>query len=81
MIPLIWIVLFMLLPVAFPDSLINFLGSRFPLNVMRGNPGEPRAQCFLRIIGGSILFGVVLGLLGGCVAIAEWLLQPQLLSN
>jgi hypothetical protein len=81
MTPVIWIILFMLVPVAFPDSLTNFVRSRFHLNVMRGTPGEPCVRGFLRIIGGSMLFGVVVGLFGGCVAMAVWLLHSHLLSQ
>jgi len=81
MTPLIWIILFMIVPLSFPDSVIHFLRRKWPLNVMQGNPGEPRARGFARILGGSLVFGSVLGLLGGCVATATWLLQSHVLSK
>ena len=79
MAPLIWIILFMLVPVAFPSSVIHSLRRKWPLSLMQGNSGQPRALAFARIIGGSLLFGSVLGLFGGCVATAAWLLQSHLL--
>jgi hypothetical protein len=79
--PLVWSILFMVVPLAFPGSFIHFLRRRWPLNVMQGNPGESRARGFARILSGSLLFGSVVGLLGGCVANAVWLLQFHLLSK
>jgi hypothetical protein len=59
MTPLVWIILFMLAPLAFPGSVIHFLRRRWPLNVMQANPGESRARGFARILTGSLLFGSV----------------------
>jgi hypothetical protein len=78
MTPLLWIVSFMLVPLAFPDSVIQFLKRKWPLNVMEGNQGESRTRGFVRVIGGSLLFGSLLGLLGGCVATVAVLLQHHL---
>jgi hypothetical protein len=81
MTPLTWLILFMLAPVAFPSSVIHLLRRRWPFNVTQGEPGEPRARVFARIIGGSLVFGSVFGLFAGCVATAAWLLQSHVLSK
>ena len=75
MTPLVWFILFMVMPTAFPASLLRLLSSRFPLNLMQGNPSEGHPKFFLRIILSSLLFGAILGLLAGCAAMSAWLLN------
>ena len=75
--PLTWIILFMLMPVAFPDSVINWIKGKFPLNLLQPNPMEPRSRNFMRFVGGILLFGSIMGLLGGSVATAAWFLQSK----
>jgi hypothetical protein len=67
----------MLVPVVIPDSVINSIKSKFPLNLLQPNPRETRTRTFLRLIGGTLLFGAIIGLLGGGVATAAWLLQSK----
>jgi len=81
MTPWTWIILFMLVPVAFPDSVINSIRGQFPLNLLQPNPTEPRARSFIRFVGGILLFGGIMGLLGGTLATAVWGLQSQLLAK
>jgi hypothetical protein len=81
MTPLVWFILFMVTPIAFPSSLLRLLSSRFPLNLMQGNPSEGRPKLFLRIIFASLLFGSILGVLGGFAATAVWLLPTHLFSK
>ena len=77
MAPLVWFILFMVMPLAFPTSLLRLLSSRFPLNLMQGNSGEVRPKLFLRIVFSSLLFGGMLGLLAGCAALTAWLLSSK----
>ena len=78
MTPLIWIILFMLVPAVFPDSVLNHLASKFPLSLLQPNAREPRARRLMRFVGGILLFGGTVGLLGGIVATAAWFLQSHL---
>jgi hypothetical protein len=41
------------------------LAERFPFRLMRSNPGESRFALFARILGSALLFGAVVGLVGG----------------
>jgi hypothetical protein len=81
MTPLVWFILFMATPIAIPGPLLRLLSSKFPLKLMQGNPGAGRPNFFLRIIFSSLLFGGILGVFGGCVAMSVWLLSPHLFSK
>jgi hypothetical protein len=80
MTPLAWFVLY---AVGTAVSLIvsPLLRNRFPLNLMQGSPGEPRALLFPRILFCSLLFGGIFGLLCGCAVMATRLMLPQLFSK
>jgi hypothetical protein len=64
--PLLWfIVLGGALAIPLPQPLRKRLHNSFPLSLMRVHPGESRLMGFMRIIFSSVLFGCIVGLLGG----------------
>lgn len=69
-----WLVLFLSAGAVSEFAIGSRLAGKFPLSLMRGQAGDPRAVQFLRIVSSAVVMGTILGLLGGCVALALRLL-------
>ena len=63
-------------------SLVSpLLKNRFPLSLMQGHPGEPRALLFPRVLFGSLLLGGTFGLLCGWAILAVRFFLTHLFSK
>jgi len=58
-----------------------FLKNRFPLNLIKGAPGEPRALLFPRNLFCSAIFGGIFGLFCGWAFLTTRLVLPHLFSK
>ena len=64
--PLLWFIVLVGIPaVPLPQRVRERLLGSFPLNLMRVNPGESRLAVFTRNMSASVLFGCIVGLVGG----------------
>jgi hypothetical protein len=80
--PLLWFIVLAAAPaIPLPQPFKERLYSSFPLRLGRVQPGESRLTGFIRIIFASVLFGCIVGLLGGATFMAVRELLSYLFSK